>query len=157
MTKYTLCQWSGTHPTRRYICNIVNTVRRRSLIVEATGRIPVGARQSVRADFLEGRDAAQRGDIATRDRFARGLSVFARQHGYQAVAGLGFAGVNAYYAARHGSGIVAAEAVYDGLYGCINGTSSSIQRLSTSEAFSCASSNVFPNVTQPGKSGNETS
>ncbi|HSW98946.1 MAG TPA: hypothetical protein VLF71_03855 [Candidatus Saccharimonadales bacterium] len=93
---------------------------RRSFIVEATGRIPVGARQSVRADFLEGRDAAERGDTQKQNWFAGRLGRFARQHSYQAVGGFCFAALNAHYAMRHGSGVVAAEAVYDGLYGCVN-------------------------------------
>jgi len=96
-------------------------MKRRSTIVEITGRIPVGARQSVRADFLEGRDAARNGDAETRDRFANSLGTLARQHSYQAIGGLGFAAVNTYYALRYGSGFIAAEAAYDGLYGCVSG------------------------------------
>lgn len=92
----------------------------RSQIVEFTGALPVGARQHIKAVFLEGRDAARQGDLATRDSRVRTLGRFAMGHGLQIIGGLFFGAVNAYNAVRSGSDVSAAQAVYDGLYATVN-------------------------------------
>src|SRR5271165_6241626 len=63
---------------------------------------------------------------------------------------------HALYAYATFTSVMMGRSLYCGMTLC-SASSSSIQRPSTSEAFSCASSNVDPKVTQPGKSGNDTS